>query len=232
MAEVLVPGFLPSKAGFRFPNRFPKVPVRRIGIPGVVEVPIGDASNGLCGGMAFAARDYFEARRPPPPETTPPEEGSPMYRYIVRRLFDSFNLPWGPARYLQLMHPALPDGDGFLAGLGLAPRGRAWRMIREEWPKIRGDLDGGHPSPMGLVRTRSRDPLDLKVNHQVLAYGYRLDGDDLTLRVYDPNRPLDDGITISLGVADPRSPVTVRSTVPGRGVVAFFRPDYHPVTPP
>ena len=56
-----VPGFLPSASGFAFPNRFPRVPVRRIGIPGIVSVPIGDASNGLCGGMAFAVRDYFEA---------------------------------------------------------------------------------------------------------------------------------------------------------------------------
>jgi hypothetical protein len=62
--EVLVPGFLPSNAGLRFPNSFPRVPVRRIGIPGVLSIPLGDASNGLCGGMAFAARDYFEADRP------------------------------------------------------------------------------------------------------------------------------------------------------------------------
>jgi hypothetical protein len=28
----------------------------------------------------------------------------------VRRLFDSFDLPFGPVRYLELMDPALPDG--------------------------------------------------------------------------------------------------------------------------
>ena len=55
--------FSPSASGFRFPNSFPHVPVRHIGIPGVVSIPIGDASNGLCGGMVFAARDYFEAGR-------------------------------------------------------------------------------------------------------------------------------------------------------------------------
>ncbi|MCI0635653.1 MAG: hypothetical protein L0206_17315 [Actinobacteria bacterium] len=54
----MVPGFLPSTSGFRFANAFSNVPVRRIGIPSVISVPIGDASNGLCGGMAFAARDY------------------------------------------------------------------------------------------------------------------------------------------------------------------------------
>ena len=60
-----VAGFLPTTFGFRFANDFPHVPVRHIGIPGVVSLPIGDASNGLCGGMAFAARDYFEAGRTP-----------------------------------------------------------------------------------------------------------------------------------------------------------------------
>ena len=66
MAGRVVPGFLPSTSGFRFANSFPHVPVRRIGIPGVVSLPIGDASNGLCGGMTFAARDYFESGRPLP----------------------------------------------------------------------------------------------------------------------------------------------------------------------
>lgn len=219
-------GFLPSANGFRFPNRFPKVPVRRIGIPGIVSVPIGDASNGLCGGMAFAARDYFEASRPPPQVTTPPAEGTPLFRYLVDRLFDSFNLPGGPARYLELMNPTLPDGDGPLARLGIGLRGRARRMIAEEWPKIRSDVDAGHPAPLGLVRTKSWNPADLKFNHQVLAYGYLLEGDRLTLRVYDPNRPRDDGMTLSLRVSDPRQPSPVSSTLPGRPVFSFFRVTY------
>ncbi len=31
-----------------------------------MSVPIGDASSDPCGGLAFAARDDFEAGRPPP----------------------------------------------------------------------------------------------------------------------------------------------------------------------
>src|SRR5918992_1508889 len=45
MASTTVPGFLPSTMGFRFANSFPHVPLRRIGVPGVLSVPIGDASN-------------------------------------------------------------------------------------------------------------------------------------------------------------------------------------------
>src|SRR6266498_1466408 len=110
MPSVRIPGFTPQGSGFRFANDFPHVPLRNIGVPGVFSVPIGDASNGLCGGMAFAARDYFEAGRTPPPDATAPSSG-PLFDYFVKRLFHSFNLPYGPARYLELMSPYLSDGE-------------------------------------------------------------------------------------------------------------------------
>ena len=226
-----VPGFLPSTSGFAFPNRFPRVPVRSIGIPGIVSVPIGDASNGLCGGMAFAARDYFEAGKPPPEVAEPPGEG-PLFDYFVDRLFDSFDLPLGPARYLKLMSPHLPDGETFLSRLGIGPRGRAWQMIREEWPKVRADIDAGHPSLLGLVRVMSNNPLDLKENHQVLAYAYDLEDSALTLRLYDPNLPNRDDVTMSLSLADPNAPTPVRSFPGGPRIFAFFRVPYARSSPP
>jgi len=227
-----VPGFLPSSAGFRFPNSFPRVPIRRIGVPGVVSIPIGDASDGLCGGMALGVRDYFEAGRSPSKDSSPPAEGTPLFEYLVDRLLDSFDLPVGPARYLELMSPALPDGDGVLARLGVAPHGRAWRMVREEWPKIRIDIDRGHPSPLGLVRVKSWNPFDLRFNHQVLAYGYELRGERLVLHLYDPNRPGDDDVTLSLLLSDPRQPSPVATNLPGRPVYSFFRAKYRPSNPP
>jgi hypothetical protein len=196
-----------------------------------VSVPIGDASNGLCGGMAFAARDYFEAGRPPPPDATPPDSG-PLFDYLVDRLFDSFDLPLGPGRYLQLMSPLLPDGETIWSRLGVGPHGRSWRMIREEWPRVRADVDARRPSPLGLVRVRSSDPFDLKVNHQVLAYGYDLEGTELTLRLYDPNHPRNDEVTLSLSLANPSARTAVRVSPAGRTVLAFFRVPYRPASPP
>ncbi len=225
-----VPGFLPSTHGFRFANDFPHVPVRHIGIPGVVSVPIGDASNGLCGGMAFAVRDYFEARREPPEDTEPPSEG-PLFDYLVRRLFDSFHLPWGPVKYLELMNPALPDRETLWSRVGLAPHGRAWRMVRNEWPKIQADIDAGRPSPLGLVKIKSLNPYDLKEDHQVLAYAYDLDGTQLTLHIYDPNWPDRDDVTLSLPIASPTRPIAVAAS-PEATVHSFFRVDYRPSTPP
>lgn len=225
-----VPGFLPSVSGFGFGNAFPRVPLRWIGVPGLLRVPIGDASNGLCGGMAFAARDYFEAGLFPPPDTEPPGEG-PLFDYLVHRLFASFDLPLGPARYLELMNPLLVDGETVWSRLGLAPRGRVWRMARSEWPRIRAEIDGGHPCPLGLVRVTSVDPMDLKENHQVLAYGYELEADRLTLLLYDPNRPGRDDVTISLNTR-PLGPIPVTTHPPGIRVYSLFWTPYRPATPP
>ena len=106
-AQVRVPGFRPSSNGFAFSNSFPEVPHTVINVAGV-QVPFGNAANGLCGGMAFAVRDYFEAGLARPAMTTPPSSG-PLYDFIVGRLYDSFNLPGGPVTYLHLMNPDLPD---------------------------------------------------------------------------------------------------------------------------
>jgi len=105
-------------------------------------------------------------------------------------------------------------------------------MARDQWPRVKVDIDRGHPSPLGLVRVKSWNPLDLKFNHQVLAYGYEREDDLVTLRVYDPNRAADDEVTISFQLSDLRPPVPVRSTLQGRPVYSFFRVRYRPMSPP
>jgi len=180
--------------------------------------------------MVFAARDYFETGRTPPPETTAPSEG-PVFDYLVDRLFDSFDLPLGPVRYLELMNPAFPEGETWLSRLGLAPHGRAWQMSKIEWPKVKGDIDSGHPSPLGLVLTRSSNPFDLKLNHQVLAFGYDLVGTSLRLHLNDPNAPGRDDVVLSVELADPTSERPTLSSS-GSTVFAFFRVSYERATPP
>jgi hypothetical protein len=225
-----ISGFLPSTSGFHFSNStFPHVPDLTIDVLGQ-QIPIGDANNGLCGGMVFATRDYFEAGIPIPSDTTNPSSG-PLFDYLVKRLFDSFNLPTGPVVYMSLMDPALPDHETSMSNAGLAPRGRAWIMINNEWPKIQADLDCGHPSPVGLIEIKSLDPFQLGHNHQILAYGYDLNGSDLTIYLYDPNHPDNDNVTMSLSIADPQhtTPVTYST---GETVWCFFRPDYAFSNPP
>ena len=193
---------------------------------------LGDAANGLCGGMAFTVRDYYEAGRPPPSDTTPPGAGSPLFEYLVARLLASFHLPLGIARYLELMSPLRPDGETLLTAQGPI-HGRAWTMIRDEWPRVQSELDAGHPAALGLIKVKSDRPQDLGRNHQVLAYGYDLDGMNLTLCLYDPNYPDQDDVRMSVSLADPSRPTPVTYAPAAETVYCFFSTPYGaPVTPP
>src|SRR5712691_210165 len=236
--SVMVGNFRPSTSGFHFPNAFPEGTAAIPGIPAAIRIPgdgsiaINDASNGLCGGMAFAVRDYLEAGVPTPPDTTPPGQDTPLFRHLVTRLLDSWNVPSGVMQYLHLMSPILPDHESWFERWA---HGRAWIMVKQEWPKIKADLDGGHLSTLGVIKVKSWNPADLAHNHQVAAYGYDLEGDRLTLFVYDPNNPDMDDVTMSLSLADPSKTTPVQYSPPDPGfptVYCFFRVDYSPKPPP
>jgi hypothetical protein len=222
-----VPNFLPSTAGLHFLNYFPHEPELVVHLPLGKTLPIGDAANGLCGGMAFTVRDYFESHQTIPPDTDPPAAGSPLYTFIVRRLFDSFNLPLGLNRYIQLMEPAFPDASQ----TAFVPS-RASVMLTTEWPRIRADLDAGHPVPLGLIKVISTSLTDLCKHHQVLAYGYDLaDDGDLALHLYDPNYPNNDDVQLRLNVSSASVPVPLTYS-PTETVFCFFRTHYSPKQPP
>jgi hypothetical protein len=51
-------------------------------------------------------------------------------------------------------------------------------------------------------------------------------GSRLTLRLYDPNHPDNDNVTLSLDIARPRRPTAVTCSHGGR-VWCFFRTSYH-----
>jgi hypothetical protein len=230
---VRVPGFLPSTSGLHFDNQFPHVPLEEIDL-GVAKIPFGNAANGLCGGMVFTVRDYFEAGRPlpPAPGNAPPQPGNPLFDYIVDRLYDSFDLPKGLLRYLELMNPALPDDESVRSRLHLAPHGRSWLMIKSEWPKIQADLDNSRLTPVGLVRIISSDPLKLGLNHHVLAYGYDLNGQILSINIYDPNYHDKDDVTMSFSLADPEHATRIAYSPNDEPVYCFIRTEYKPSRQP
>ena len=103
-------------------------------------------------------------------------------------------------------------------------------MVEQEWARVQRELDSGHPSPLGLVKITSANVHDLGRNHQVLAYGYDLDGDDLTLWLYDPNYPDRDDICLALSLASPDGPTQVTYTPSSERVVCFFHNPYTPAT--
>jgi hypothetical protein len=218
VAVVRVPGFLPSTAGFHFPNSFPSAPALRLG-----PIGIGNASNGLCGGMAFAALDLWTIHRPPPPDPTPPAPGTAWFRYFVRRIIASWGLPLGGIRYL--LWTVLPDRD-------LGPIHGVARRTRRTLPKIRARLNGDRPVALGVIRVHSFDLRKVGLNHQMVAFGYEDAPGSTRLLVYDPNHPDRDdlAITVPLGDLPGSSPTRfIEGELPVRGL---FVTRYRSKVPP
>src|SRR5215470_1712313 len=208
MTFTRVPGFLPSQSGFHFANSYPSgtnYPI--VSLPVVGNIVAGDAGNGLCGGFVLAALDLFchSPRLLPPPDTTLPPAGSPIFNYIVARLMDSFGSPsrnFNAARVIEWIHtPGHEVQIPIVTGL-------AKRVVLQEWPRIKADIDGGVPSPLNLVGGPERSAVDIAGHidtlhhcHQVLAYAYEVDAaQKLTLLVYDCNDPSNNDSRISLNI--------------------------------
>jgi hypothetical protein len=206
-------GFRPSRHGFAFANTWPSAPAISIRTP-AGRIGIGNAALGLCGGMVFAALDYWQADREPP--ASQPAPGAPLYRFIVRRLLQSWRLPAGVVRY----YLGMLTTDDELAN----------RTVSRQWPAVKALLDRGQPATLGVVTMASANPLLLGHNHQVLAYSYQQAHAEVTLLVYDPNSGPDDAVAIRFGTA-PAGPFTHNIAVswPVRG---FFLTSYTPAEPP
>ena len=165
--------FEPRRHGFQFVNRFVLAPA--ITLPGGKHIRLGERVVGLCGGMCYAALDYYHAGRPVPTCSEPPEPGTPLFRYLLQRQIATLANPGVPLKLVSWM---LRDDQRL-----------AQRTARNEFPKARRHLDAGEPVVVLLVRTASVRRLE--ENHQVVVSGYAYDDvtDRLTLSVYDPNHP-------------------------------------------
>jgi hypothetical protein len=157
--------------GFAFSNSFTNH---------VVTIPalkIDITTSGRCGGMAFAALDYWHHGLAVPDAAGLPADGSLLGDYIYARLLDSMRSNgW---RFVRSM--ATPDAPGLL-GSGVA------RTTREqEYPKLRRALDGGSPCVLGL--SQARDIKGLGNDHQVVAYGYEDGAGSSRVFIYDNNDP-------------------------------------------
>lgn len=221
-----VPGFLPSANGLHFTNSWPHVPDFEVDLGPFGKVPIGDASNGLCGGMVYTVIDVFEAALPPIADLINPPAGSPLFKYLAARLLDSFDVPAGVTKYYKWMTTADHDTKVWF----VPRRGVAWRTIKDEWPSIKADIDAGRLAPLGLVTVQSADPGALGHNHQVLAHAYDIDDmNRLTLRLYDPNtrQSRADDVALSLDLSQPTRTTAITHNVNiSRPIRGFFRTRY------
>jgi hypothetical protein len=230
MSSVRIPHFLPSANGFRFTNAWAHIPVVQVQLGSLASLSLGDAANGLCGGMSFVVADLYLSGLGQPPELSNPGGDTTAFKYIVARQFDSFAGVALPLRFYSLMRTFRPDREppwaGFLGLLGADRHSRTYVMVHDEWPKIQQRLDAGQPAMIGLVRVVSDEPRLLGHNHQVLAYGYDLEGTDLTLHIYDPNWPNDDTVTLELDVGDPRAAAVPAYSKSDGPLVCFFSAPY------
>jgi hypothetical protein len=228
--------FNPIEHGFKFSNSEFTNSIARIagqfGVPGLLQ-HVPHETKGRCGGMAYAALDYFFNNIPIPRRTTTPPDGDVLADYILTRLFHSFSVPTAQ-KFVQwsFVHPHdiwLGDGARNLSN-------------RIETPRIMRELDRGTPVVVGLVNAHipNWDLSQLREigdrNHQVVAYGYRHYPSNGIVQffIYDNNFP---NMQVILSMNTRTSEITY--TVPRPGNVettslrGFFLHDYRgPLNPP
>jgi hypothetical protein len=184
MAWNAVRAFLPSRYGFHFANRWPHGPARVVEL-GSIRIPIGDVGRGLCGGMAFTARDRFDRGEDAPPDLVPPSPGEPLFKEIVDRQFDSFGVLF-----------SVPIGFWLSAVASQQARDRT--TIRDSWPVIKAGVDAGEPPMIGLIRLAGWNPLAPDFGHQVVAYRYDETATGISIWIYDPNYPGNDDVGLTV----------------------------------
>src|SRR5438034_2986990 len=224
-----VPGFAPSQKAPLFRNgpwpSSANLPISIMGLP----FNINSSGMGLCGGIAFATRDTFEAGTPQLNSTDSSALPDRVVHYLQTRLVNSFQ-PAPPIPNTWLSFDEVLDHDSVFFGEG------AFGRSVTQSSAVMADIDAGRLCPIGIVLVRSFAEWDVFQNHVVLVYGYEVSGTKLTLKTCDSNRPGDDTISISLDIAgsSPATPITTNGThsVDAPGTIrGFFRLAYQHVDP-
>lgn len=207
--------FDPELHGFRFVNDFQVEPVNDIRF------------HGQCGGMVYAALDYFNAGIPVPSQTFRPAANTPLANFIYARqnksTFDNLD-KWGELFFNPF---GWRNQEFFNWGLQGFSGGRL--------EELRGQIDAGRPAPLGLFMAGNGGA---GPHHQVLAIGYalgRYTGDlgqfqeELKIYVYDPNYPC----KIMTLVPSPNDACYRYVEYPHTTWMTYFVDrKYRPVTPP
>ena len=205
--------FSPQDHGFRFGNYFEFHFEFKLPFAGSID--LGSIAYGLCGGMCFAALDYFHEDRPVPQAARVEDIDSELRGYLTERQVDSLSLLVIP-KVIEWMLRSDED----------VGRLTSWR----EYPKLYRRLKKGEPATLVLIRASGvEDPTQ---NHQVVAVGYDFDETtrDLVVHIYDPNHPGEEP-TLSMNLAHPSSGINPTQST-GEELRAFFVINHKLQTPP
>lgn len=215
--------FTPSVHGFPFPNWWPAgTPVLEVPTP-FGTIPFGDAHGGVCGGMVFAAADFFHHQT-----AVPQNRDRPIFHYFCKRLLHSWHLPFGVLKYYDWQRR--PTKCYQYCGVKLVD-GIQHLTLAVEWPKVKAILDVGGLAPLGLVKAGTWNPRNLARHHQVLAYQYSTTTDMVNVKIYDPNYPNDDFASLSFNPSSAESDYPISHSHEGLTIRGFFATDYLPLEP-
>lgn len=205
--------FTHKNHGFRFPNAF----AINIHLPLRTQPWSVNTYYGLCGGMCFAALDYYYNNIPIPSLATQPQHPSAMFWYLVKRQIHSFRLMTVPIKVIYWMF----NTDNRLLNY----------TVNKVIPELESSLSNGNPVVLALIRQKGwANPTN---NHQVIVTGIDTlsTQDRITLHVYDPNHPFPEQTEIHINLNAQGEPSSIKQTThePLRG---FFIIPYRPQQPP
>jgi Predicted solute binding protein len=205
--------FKPSVSGFRFINNFTNV---------LFGSPLNATSSGLCGGMTYAALDYYYSGKQIPDQDYRPANGTTLQQYLYGR--QSTSLVVNADRWIDLQ--LNPFGARTLEFFNDG--------ISGQLTLLRSFIDRNVPVPLGL---KGSEP-PFSQSHQVLAIGYDVGRYQGSLGAYKED--------VKIYVMDPNFPNTIKTLVPDESLLEYHyseRPDerwrtyfvdgkYTPVNPP
>ncbi|MFP3017718.1 MAG: hypothetical protein ACEY3E_02165 [Candidatus Tisiphia sp.] len=156
--EHQVKDFTLEQYTFRFTNKFESYVIYWYGIP------VGNAKNGLCGGMSLASILYYTD-----PQLFTFVKNCQVASLTVKALFN----------YFRFMFTAKSTDA---------------KELSNQYPIIMQTIDTDTPVLVGLIRAKAsffnpKTWLNIIQHHQVVAYKYILQEKTITFHIYDPDSP-------------------------------------------
>ena len=164
--------------------------------------------------MCEAALSRFKRNKPIPIDKSTPKQGTVIYNELRDQQIASLLKPNNIIDDIYDWQSA-PDESQWYRKHSVGSR------TKQEWWKLKNRLDSGKPTTLVLIQVEGyfANPT---LNHQVIAMGYEYDptSRDLTIDVYDPNKP-DTTQQLTMNIGLPNNRLYARNSS-GKRLRGFF----------